>query len=260
VKRRIAQKHLKTWVAQERVHLDEGLAQERLEWVLAHRHWTRGMWRRKARSRDEVSVERGGGKMRKWVFRYPNVKWNKDCVEPTARRKERGISQMMTGFLYGQTHGLFLPVFPNPSSARGGVTRKSIIDVNDHYDFLGISEDIREKVGEEQVFFVIDNAKTQLPLRRWLRRHGIALMEIPAYSPDLNQIENVWSLVKDKLYKHYPELYLMRGDVNVVKKAIDEAITNCWELLDPKVFTTLAVSMVDRIEAIINADGWYTKY
>jgi len=93
-----------------------------------------------------------------------------------------------------------------------------------------------------------------------LRRQGIALMEIPAYSPDLNPIENVWSLVKDKLHKHYLELYLMRGDVNVVKKAIEEAITNCWEFLDPKVFTTLAGSMVDRIEAIIKADGWYTKY
>jgi len=52
----------------------------------------------------------------------------------------------------------------------------------------------------------------------------------------------------------------MRGDVNVVKKAIEEAITDCWELLDPKVFTSLAGSMVDRIEAIIKADGWYTKY
>jgi len=101
---------------------------------------------------DEVSVERGGGKRRKWVFVYPNEKWNKDCVEPTARRGERGISQMMTGFFYGQTHGLFLPVFPDPSSARGGVTGKSIIDVYDHYDFLGIWEDVREKVGEEEVF------------------------------------------------------------------------------------------------------------
>jgi len=65
VKRRIAQKYREKWVAQERVHLDEDQAQERLEWALAHRHWTREMWRRKAMWGDEVSVERGGGKKRK---------------------------------------------------------------------------------------------------------------------------------------------------------------------------------------------------
>jgi len=90
--------------------------------------------------------------------------------------------------------------------------------------------------------------------------YKIALMKIPAYSSDVNPIENVWSLVKYKLHKHYPELYLMSGDVHVVKKGIEEAITDCWDLLDPKVFDTLAGSMVDRIKAIIKAAGWYTKY
>jgi len=132
VKRRIAQRHLKKLVAQDRVHLDEDLAQERLEWALAHRHWTREMWRRKAMWGDDVSVERGGGKRRKSVFSYANEKWNKDCVEPTTGRGERGISEMMTGFLKGQTHGLFLPVFPDNFSGRGGVTGKSIIDVYDY--------------------------------------------------------------------------------------------------------------------------------
>jgi len=66
--------------------------------------------------------------------------------------------------------------------------------------------------------------------------------------------------VKDKLHKHYPELHLIKGPVNEVKKVIEEAITDCWELLDSKFFDTLAGSMVDRVEAIIKADGWYTKY
>jgi len=48
VRRRLQQKHLKKWLPQERVYLDEDLPQERFEWVLAHRHWTRDMWRRKA--------------------------------------------------------------------------------------------------------------------------------------------------------------------------------------------------------------------
>jgi len=66
-----------------------------------------------------------------------------------------------------------------------------------------------------------------LPFRRWLRKQGIALIDIPAYSPDLDPIKNGWSLVKDKLHKQYPKLCIMKGDVNRVKKAIEEAITNC---------------------------------
>jgi len=54
--------------------LDEDLAQERLKWALAHRHWTREIWRRKAMWGDEVAVLRGEGKRRKWVFRYPKEK------------------------------------------------------------------------------------------------------------------------------------------------------------------------------------------
>jgi len=53
-------------------------------------------------------------------------------------------------------------------------------------------------------------------------------MEISAYLLDLNSIESVWFLVKNKVHKHYPELYLIRGDVNVIKNAIEKAITNCW--------------------------------
>src|SRR5437899_6575695 len=113
------------------------------------------------------------------------------------------ISRMMTGFFYSQTHGLFLPVFHDTTSARGGVTGKSIIDVYDQYDFLEIWENIKKHVGEEEVFFIINNAKTHLPFRRWFREQGIPLIEIPPYSPDLNPIEHFWSLVKAKLQKHY---------------------------------------------------------
>ena len=52
----------------------------------------------------------------------------------------------------------------------------------------------------------------------------------------------------------------MKGSKDEVRKAIEEAVTFCCELLNPKVFDKLAESMVDRIEAVIDADGWYTKY
>jgi len=43
VRRKFLQKHLKKWLAQERVYLNEDLAQVKMEWALAHRHWTRDM-------------------------------------------------------------------------------------------------------------------------------------------------------------------------------------------------------------------------
>jgi len=43
--------------------------------------------------------------------------------------------------------------------------------------------------------------------------------------------------VKDKFHKNYPEIrvYLMKGHVDLVKKGIEEAISDCWELLEQKV-------------------------
>jgi len=97
----------------------------------------------------------------------------------------------MTGFFDGQKYGCLLRVFSDSSCARCGVTAKSIIEVYDQYDFVGIWEDIKQELGEEEVFLIINNAKTHLPFMRWLREHGITLLEIPPHSQDLNAIEKV---------------------------------------------------------------------
>ena len=52
----------------------------------------------------------------------------------------------------------------------------------------------------------------------------------------------------------------MRDDIKVVKKAMEKVITNCWKLLNPKVFATLAELIVDGRKTIIKTDRWYTKY
>ncbi|RPA93676.1 hypothetical protein L873DRAFT_1815517 [Choiromyces venosus 120613-1] len=95
---------------------------------------------------------------------------------------------------------------------------------------------------------------------RWLREYRTTLLKIPPYSPDLNPIKNIWSLIKHGLSKYYSDPHLMKGPEHVVKKAIEEAITECWELLDSNLFDNLVGSIVDREEVIIKADGWYTKY
>jgi transposase len=181
----------------------------------------------------------------------------KDNIEPLARMSERKVSQMMTGYFMGRKYGLFLPVYSDPESRGGGVTSRSLITVMEAY-FLDIWNEIKRENGGEEVYLIIDNAKTHLPLKRWLQERGISLKSIPPYSPDLNPIEHIWALIKGRLDKLYPRLYEAQG--RDVKKRIGDAITHCWELLKPEVFESLAESMVHRVQAVIDAEGWYTKY
>ena len=82
----------------------------------------------------------------------------------------------------------------------------------------------------------------------------------PAYSPDLNPIEHAWTLLKRQLLADYPDICDYPGDPEKVKKKLAEVLPRCWEKIPPKQFEALWRSMPDRVQAIIEAKGWYTRY
>ena len=86
-----------------------------------------------------------------------------------------------------------------------------------------------------------------------MAEHGIYPIEWPPYSPDLNLIETLWNKMKDWLGARYPE---QKVSYDQPHKQVQEA----WEAIDEEVLEGLLNSMPARCEAVIKAEGMYTKY
>lgn len=74
----------------------------------------------------------------------------------------------------------------------------------------------------------------------------------PAKSPDLNIIENVWSILAREVYKH--------GRQYANKAELTDAIKSCWKNIDHDKIKGLYESLPRRMEALYRAEGKHTKY
>ena len=85
---------------------------------------------------------------------------------------------------------------------------------------------------------------------RYVQKTGIPTFQWPAHSPDLNPIENLWSILESKLKDRKPcnkdELFL--------------TLLNGWNSLEVTLLTKLVESMPHRCQAVIDAKGYATKY
>jgi transposase len=148
------------------------------------------------------------------------------------------------------------PMLGDPDSARGGVTARVVLEC--------LQENLPTML-EPGNIFAQDNASTHTArivqnwLRGWAQENGISLVDWPAYSPDLNPIENVWKLLKAEIYKRRPDL----ADLPKTDQSLQELITTAimvWEDLGEAIINKVIQSMPRRLQAVIDARGWYTKY
>lgn len=101
--------------------------------------------------------------------------------------------------------------------------------------------------------FVQDNAPCHVSkaTKQWFSDNGIRIMQWPANSPDLNPIENLWSVLKQKLLRT-GSLSKQNLEANVKKIWIeDEGLkTLCVKLVEsmPKRVETLLKNRGDAIE------------
>jgi transposase len=109
--------------------------------------------------------------------------------------------------------------------------------------------------------FMQDNAciYTAKKVKKWFEDKGILVMDWPPYSPDLNLIEHLWVQLKEWIQDHYPELNEM-GKSEEDYQRLFQAIREGWEAIGQDAINDLIKSMDTRVNCVLKAKGWYTRY
>jgi transposase len=111
------------------------------------------------------------------------------------------------------------------------------------------------------MLFMQDNAPihTAKKVKKWFTDQGIPLLDWAPYSPDLNPIEHVWAMMKKWICEHYPELNEM-GKSQQAYNELARVIVEAWEAVPQEAINNLIRSMDYRVNAVLAAKGWHTKY
>jgi transposase/arginine repressor len=97
-------------------------------------------------------------------------------------------------------------------------------------------------------------AHTSKRTMQWLTLLGIEVITLPPKSPDLNPIENIWSVLDRHVFEGLQTYN--------TKEALLEAVRAAWQQVtsDHSMRKNLVDSMTRRLKAVVRAKGGPTKY
>jgi transposase/uncharacterized coiled-coil protein SlyX len=104
----------------------------------------------------------------------------------------------------------------------------------------------------ERWWFLQDNAPQHksVLVRTWLFNNGIQCIDFPPYSPDLNPIENLWTDLARRVEEFQCE----------TMEELQDIVAEEWKNTDKDLLRSLARSMPERCQAVIDAKGDHTRF
>ncbi|KAG0732981.1 hypothetical protein G6F16_013532 [Rhizopus arrhizus] len=213
---------------------------ERYEFARAHLPWTIDDWKKVIFS-DETKVNRIDSDGLQWT--WTNGDKLKD-FQVQHIIKHGGGSLILWGCLMWYGVGYLSNIKGNINSDfYVGILEDELMKTIDWYDLQ-----------KEDIIFQQDNASihTAKKIPKWLENNNITVLRWPPHFPDLNPIENLWSILKQRLlqYEKQPDGML----------ELWSRVENVWESITQNECQKLIESMPKRIKAVYNAKGGHTKY
>jgi transposase len=133
------------------------------------------------------------------------------------------------------------------------ITKKVITVTNDSYitgtEVCELLMRISKEYAGKVVHIILDNARYQKCelVQSKAKELGINLLYIPPYSPNLNLIERLWKLVKNKLRTRYYDQFdvfkgtidtIINGTHTVLKETVDRLVGEKVQIFDDLVAVT----------------------
>jgi transposase len=212
--------------------------QDRLRFARKYKTWTTADWRRVIFS-DEVKIERfrPARRHKSWVF-------GNQPTPPRLTLKYGGGSFMVWACITDKGPGYACKLLTNMNAdVYLTILKKYLVDT---LKFYGLSS--------PQIIYQHDNdpKHTAEKVQEWLADRQFQVLDWPSQSPDLNPIENLWSLVKDRV-----------GSRVAPSATIDEVwaeFEEQWNAVSREECLKLIDSMPDRIRAVLKSKGGHTRW
>ncbi len=238
------------WLALKRPKLTSEAARLRLKWAEKHKSWTVNQWDNVIWL-NEAFVTRETGKTREWVFETFKQKWDRDKVMEILNEKIFFI-MIWEAFWGSERLNLYL-LNRNFEFKKHGYSAVFYIQILNH----NLTD-----IWKLELVFMQNNASIHRVRKSklWFQKMSIKVMKWSSYSFDLNSIENLWALLKKKVYKVYSDLNSLKSKGEKAETQLFQILQKVWVNIRKKVIEGLISSMSRRCAAIIKAKSWHTKY
>ena len=210
--------------------------QVRLKWAQEHVEWSVEKWKQVLFSDESPFVLSYA--VRERVWRQKHEKYNQEYMKGTVKHDKK--INVWGCFTYAGVGDLHL--------VKGILEQKQYKQILIHH----MLPSAKKLFGNQEFIFQQDKdpKHTANSITQYLSNKQINVLNWPPQSPDLNPIENLWSILdreaKDRNVSNENDLFLC------LKKA--------WENISSKTIQNLISSMPRRCQACIDNNGLPTKY